>query len=109
MFGGFLTVPRRNWVSAVTTTAPAGVALSTRKSILFPIMFRGSESPLVITRPSRSSGRYSSSPVMFSGSVGARTTSSALWASVCAMLTESSRPTPMLFLVYPSILISPSP
>ena len=83
----------------MTTTAPEGEVESTTKSIFFPIMLNGRESPLVITRFSRISGNASSRPSTLSCSVGARTISSASLAFAGAMDTVSSMPTPRLFLV----------
>ena len=99
VFRGLCIVPRPEPRLQRDDGRARGVVESTTKSIFFPMMLSGRESPLVITRFSRTSGRYSSSPSMLSCSVGARTTSCASLAFAGAMLTVSSIPTPRLFLV----------
>ena len=87
-------------VSESRSPRPSGEVDSTRKSIFFPIITSGSVSPLVRTMPSSASGNASSSPGMLISSVGARTISSALLGlGTGTIVTVSSMPTPMLFLV----------
>ncbi len=91
---------RTTWVDGTTITAAAGGWNPvTIRFILRPMIPRGRRSPLEITRFSRICLRYSSPPVIRSGSVGAIVIFFASLASTFLMSTFSSMPVPALFLV----------
>ena len=94
-------------VDAISTASPDGAKDVTTRSILLPITFRVMVSPLAMALPSSTCFRYSSPPCSLSCSVGENVIFSAFFAVTFLMPTLSSRETPALRLVEPSILIIP--
>ena len=93
--------------SQIITPSPDGENEVTTRSILFPMTFRVMVSPLAMALPSSTCLRYSSPPCSLSCSVGEKVIFSAFLAATFLIATLSSRATPALRLVEPSILMIP--
>ena len=107
LFAAGLSETFTSVVLAISTASPDGAKDVTIRSILLPITFSVMVSPLARALPSRTCLRYSSPPCSLSCSVGANVIFSAFFAATFLTATLSSRETPALRLVDPSILMIP--